>query len=66
MNTNKEDRPPYIQAVIVIISMLMIMWHVIVPRSLHIDGYFGYPLVINGFLVGWCFNGILRYIKNNN
>lgn len=62
---NKEDRPPYIQALITIVSMLIIAWHMIAPCSLHIDEYFGYPLVINGFLAGWCLCDIITYIKNN-
>ena len=35
------------------ISALLIMWHVATPREMWIDGFYGYPLIICGFIMGY-------------
>lgn len=29
------------------------MWHVVTPHELWIDGFYGYPLLICGFIMGY-------------
>ena len=36
-----------------VISMLVIMWHVFTPREWWIEGFYGYPLMICGLIVGY-------------
>ena len=36
-----------------VISSLLIMWHVITPREWWIEGFYGYPLLICGFIMGY-------------
>lgn len=35
------------------ISTLLIMWHVVTPRELWIEGFYGYPLMICGLIIGY-------------
>ena len=35
------------------ICMIVIMWHVFVPKSLQIDGFWGLPMIICFFIVGF-------------
>ena len=35
------------------ISALLIMWHVFAPRDMWIDGFYGYPLITCGFIMGY-------------
>lgn len=36
-----------------VISTLLIMWHVVTPRDLWIEGFYGYPLIICCLIVGY-------------
>ena len=36
-----------------VISSMLIMWHVVTPRELWIEGFYGYPLLICGFIMGY-------------
>lgn len=36
-----------------VISMLVVMWHVVTPRELWIEGFYGYPLFICCFIIGY-------------
>ena len=46
------------------IATLLIMWHVFTPKSLQIDGFWGFPLHICMFLMGY---GIAcGYLVNKN
>ena len=35
------------------ISTLLIMWHVFAPKEIQIEGFYGYPLYICMFLMGY-------------
>ena len=35
------------------ISALLTMWHVFAPRDMWIEGFYGYPLIICGFIIGY-------------
>lgn len=35
------------------ISMLVVMWHVFAPRDMWIEGFYGYPLIICAFIMGY-------------
>ena len=36
-----------------VISSLLIMWHVFAPRDMWIEGFYGNPLIICGFIMGY-------------
>ena len=35
------------------ISMILVLWHVFVPKNLHIDGFWGMPMILCLGLVGF-------------
>ena len=35
------------------VCMLLVMWHTFTPKSWHIEGFWGTPLIVCMFLVGY-------------
>ena len=42
-----------IMGILGVISALLIMWHVFAPRDMWIEGFYGYPLITCGFIMGY-------------
>lgn len=48
-----------------VISTLLILWHVVTPREMWIEGFYGYPLIICGLIMGYSLGVGIEELRKN-
>ena len=48
-----------------VISTLLIIWHVVTPRELWIEGFYGYPLIICCLIMGYSLGVGIEELREN-